>query len=231
LLSLYRNDPEGFATLAQQYRSEFGSAPRAPHRLSVWLKRDDLVYHSGDDVRADMGSKLVRALDWPAYFGYALRIEPDQPEGLDYRLQATPAAVGTLTYIAFETRRLWEEMKPKAEHYVALPVTSLVEPEEYTVPNSRAEAPSHASGQVFDIAYAGLPPAEYEALRFVLDDLGWDGYLGFVEEGRENLHIGCAPPARDFFTLVFQEGLKSADNVKSHEGAGVSHDAHVSELH
>ena len=231
LLSMYRNDPDGFTGLAQQYRSQFGNAPRAPHRLSVWLKRDDLVYHSGDDVRAAMGTKLVRVFDRPAYFGFALHIMPDQPETLEYLSQATPAAVGTLTYIAFETRRLWDEMKPKGEHYVPLPVTSLVEPEEYTVPNSRSEAPSHASGQVFDIAYAGLPPAEYEALRFVLDDLGWDGYLGFVEEGRENLHIGCAPSAREFFTSVFQEGLKSADDVKGQEGAHISHDAHVSELH
>jgi len=34
---------------------------------------------------------------------------------------------------------------------------------------------------------------ELECLKFVLSDLGWDGYLGFVEEGRDNLHIGCAP--------------------------------------
>jgi soluble lytic murein transglycosylase-like protein len=242
LLALYRNDPEGFATLAQEYRSEFGTAPRAPHRLSVWLRRDDLVYHSGDDIRSAMGTRLVRAFDRPDYFGFALHVDADQPENLEYLLQATPAAVGTLSYIAFETRRLWEEMKTKGEHFVPLPVTSLVEPDEYAVRNSRSEGPlhasgqvfsegpSHSSGQVFDIAYAGLPPAEFESLRFVLDDLGWDGYLGFVEEGRENLHIGCAPTARDFFTSVFQEGLKSNDEVKRQEGPHVSHDAHVSEL-
>jgi hypothetical protein len=39
----------------------------------------------------------------------------------------------------------------------------------------------------------------------VLNDLGWDGYLGFVEEGMDSLHIGCSPDARDFFTSVFQE--------------------------
>lgn len=231
LLALYRNNPESFTSLAKEYRGEFSNTQRAQHRLSVWLKRDDLVYHSGDDVRAAMGTKLVNVFDRPAYFGFGLSIEPEQPERLQYLLHATPAAVGTLAYIAFETHRLWDEMKPKGERYVALPVTSLVEPEEFTVRNSRAEAPSHASGQVFDIAYAGLPPAEYEALRFVLDDLGWNGFLGFVEEGRENLHIGCAPAARDFFTLVFQEGLKSANDVKGHEGAHVSQDAHVTELH
>ena len=231
LLALYREDPEAFAALAQQYRSEFGNAPRAPHRLSVWLKRDDLVFHSGDDIRAAMGDRLVRAFDLPAYFDFALRIEPEQLENREYLSQATPAAIGTLTYIAFETRRLWEELKPKGERYVPLPVTSLVEPDDYAVRNSRSEGPSHSSGQVFDIAYAGLPPAEYESLRFVLDDLGWNGFLGFVEEGRENLHIGCAPTARDFFTAVYEEGLRSADYVKSQEGPNVSHDAHVSELH
>jgi len=232
LLALYREDPDAFASLAKQYRSDFGNAPRASHRLAVWLKREDLVYHSGDDVRAAMGSKLVKAFDDPAYFGFALRIEPEETDqNLEYMLQASPAAVGTLAYIAFETRRLFDEMNPKREHFIALPVTSLVEPEEYMVRNPKSEAPSHASGEVFDIAYAGLPPAENEALHFVLDDLGWDGYLGFVEEGRDNLHIGCAPSAREFFTSVYQDGLKSANKVKGQEGAQVSHDTHVSELH
>ncbi len=69
----------------------------------------------------------------------------------------------------------------------------------------KPEALSHCSGQVFDIDYAGLPPGEQECLRFVLDDLGWDGYLGFVEDGMDSLHIGCSPASRDFFTSVFQE--------------------------
>ena len=73
-----------------------------------------------------------------------------------------------------------------------------------TYPTRQAEGLSHGSGQVFDIDYSGLPPAELECLRFVLNDLGWDGYLGFVEEGRDNLHIGCSPTSRDFFTSVFK---------------------------
>jgi hypothetical protein len=60
---------------------------------------------------------------------------------------------------------------------------------------------------VFDIDYSALPPGELECLRFVLDDLGWDGYLGFVEDGANTLHIGCSPAARDFFAAVFQEAL------------------------
>jgi len=69
------------------------------------------------------------------------------------------------------------------------------------------EALAHTSGQVFDLDYSGLPPGELECLRFVLDDLGWDGYLGFIDEGRDNLHIGCSPTTRDFFATVFQEAV------------------------
>jgi hypothetical protein len=63
---------------------------------------------------------------------------------------------------------------------------------------------------VFDVEYSNLPPKEREALQFVLDDLGWDGYLGFVEESPKTgtLHIGCAPSVRDFFARVFDEAMK-----------------------
>jgi hypothetical protein len=44
-----------------------------------------------------------------------------------------------------------------------------------------------------------------ECLRFVLDDLGWSGYLGFIEDGADRLHIGCSPDSREFFTNVWQE--------------------------
>jgi hypothetical protein len=44
-----------------------------------------------------------------------------------------------------------------------------------------------------------------ECLRFVLDDLGWCGYLGFVEDGAGRLHIGCSPGSREFFAGVWQE--------------------------
>jgi len=55
-----------------------------------------------------------------------------------------------------------------------------------------------------------LPPGELECLRFVLNDLGWGGYLGFVEEGRDSLHIGCSPSTRDFFATVFEEAVGRA---------------------
>jgi hypothetical protein len=232
LLDLYRRDPEGFTTLAQEYKGEFVNGIRAPHRLSVWLKREDLLYRSCEDIKAGMGTRLVRAFDRPEYFGYGLRISPDLPDNLEYFSQASPAAVGTLTYIAYETRRLWEAMKPKGEKFKPLEVTSLVEPEDFARTTPQNEGLSHCSGQVFDLAYSGLPPGEYESLRFVLDDLGWEGYLGFVEEGRDNLHIGCAPSVREFFAAVFQEALgkNSGEKVEGSESSHVGQDTHVSEL-
>jgi len=204
LLALYRIDPAEFANLAEEYRSQFtGPNARAPHRLSVWLKKDDLIYRSDDDIRADLGTRLVRALNRPGYFGYSLRLIDDR----DTLLEAAPSAVGTLAYIAFETRRLFEEMNPKGQKFKPLEVTSLVEPEDFASRKGKPEALSHCSGQVFDVDYSSLPPAELECLRFVLDDLGWEGYLGFVEEGMDSLHIGCSPAARTFFKTVFDEAV------------------------
>lgn len=214
LLALYRRDPDAFAELAREYRSDFTSAGiRAPHRLAVWLKREDLIYRTGDDIRLDASKRLARAVDRPEYLGYSLRVLADGPLSSEDLCEASPSALGALAYIAFETHRLFDAMKPHDQKFQPLPVTALVEPEDFA--HGRREGLSHTSGQVFDIDYAGLPPAEAEALRFVLNDLGWAGYLGFVEEDASNLHIGPSPTSRDFFTTVFQEsvGGKHFDEV------------------
>jgi hypothetical protein len=214
LLALYRRDPAAFTALSQEYRSEFVNGVRAPHRLSVWLKREDMVFRSDNDIRVDLGKRLVRALDRPDHLGYSLRILPDTPANADYFSQASPSALGALAYIAFETRRMFDEMKPRDQKFQPLPVTALVEPEEFA--RLKREGLSHTSGQVFDIDFSGLPPAESEALRFVLADLGWAGYLGFIEEGADNMHIGCSPTSRDFFASVFQEAVgKKVDDIAS----------------
>jgi hypothetical protein len=208
LLALYRRDPKAFATLWQTYKSEFGGN-RAPHRLAVWLRREDMLFRRGEDIRADLGRRLVKALDRPAYFGYSLQIVPESADR-DLLFEASPAALGALTYVAFETRRLYAEMRGPHAEFRPLPVTALVEPEDYHQRQDR-EAFMHSSGQVFDIDYSGLPPGELECLRFVLNDLGWGGYLGFVEEGRGVLHIGAAPDAREFFNGIFREALGGKD--------------------
>lgn len=205
LLALYRRNPREFAELAQEFKSDFNSS-RAPHRLAVWLKRSDLLFRNAEDLRSDIGRKLlVKALDRPDYFGYSLNVLADSPADVEYFSEASPAAIGALTYIAFETRRLHQELDPPGERFRPLEVSSLIEPEDYARHLSKPEALSHCTGQVFDIDYSNLPPGELECLRFVLNDLGWNGYLGFVEEGASNLHVGASPTSREFFTTIFEE--------------------------
>jgi hypothetical protein len=198
LLDLYRRDPDDFARIQKEYKSDFVTNVRAPHRLSVWLRRDDLVYRNDGDIRADAAHHLAHAFNQPDFFGYQLKLAPEQ----DYFSEASTAAIGTLAYISYETRRLYEETGAKTPFH-PLEVTSLVEPEEYARQKGHPEAVSHCSGEVFDIDYSALPPTELECLRFILSDLGWNGYLGFVEQGPDNFHIGCSPGSRDFFAGVY----------------------------
>ncbi|MGI8989328.1 MAG: transglycosylase SLT domain-containing protein [Bryobacteraceae bacterium] len=220
LLALYRKDPEAFEKLAADYRNAENPEQRAPHRLSVWLKPQDDSYRSGDEIRLDPGKKLAKAFDNPRLFGFTLRkgnggIGDWDPANAETYLQASPSALGTLTYIAFETRRLHQALKPRGETFVPLVVTALVRPVAYQEKLAtrdaamHSELPDHGTGQVFDIDYSRLPAGEKECLDFILDDLGWDGYLGFVEEAANSntLHIGCSPSSREFFAEVFQEAL------------------------
>ena len=201
LLALYREDSSAFVELQQQYRNQFAAGPRAPHRLSAWLRPDDLIYRTEDDIRTNPGALLIKAPDSSQFLGYSLQLGLSPATGLP---EDSPAALGTLTYIAFETRRLYEELNT-AEPFQPLPVTALVEPGDFARQLSQREAAAHSSGQVFDVAVNGLPASEMECLRFVLDDLEWSGYLGYVEEGPGRLHIGCSPDSREFFANVWQE--------------------------
>jgi hypothetical protein len=216
LLALYRSNPDEFARLAEQYRGDFAANTRPQHRLAIWLKHDDLVFHSIDDIRADAAKRLVKALDRPDYLGYTLRLSPNEPANLEAFAEASPAALGALSYIAYETRRLFEELKPSGEPFQPLPVSSLVGTDDFSRLPNQHEGVAHTSGQVFDIDYSALPPAEVECLRFVLEDLGWEGYLGFIEDGVASLHIGPSPESRDFFANIFQESI----GKKADEGVG-----------
>ena len=206
LLRMYRDDAPEFRDLAEEYRYSAAPAQRAPDRLSAWLKPQDLIYESGDLIRTDPGSKLVGAPDDPDFFGF----RPIGHDGRgDWRGKALPSTLGTLAYIAFETRRLFGALRP-GEGFVPLEATALVLPkagEEATDGVQGARILDHASGRVFDLSVSGLPPGEQECLQFVLDDMGWNGSLGFIEEppGRQTMHIGCSPSSRDFFGQVFEE--------------------------
>jgi soluble lytic murein transglycosylase-like protein len=214
LLSMYQDDPAEFRDLVEEYRNPAAGAVRAPDRLSVWLKPQDLIYETGDRIRSEDESKLASAPDDPGFYGYRLDAQmaaPDAGQTASWRLRAFPSTIGTLAYIAFETRRLFEAMAPGVQ-FVPLDVTALVLPKDEISggnggPGGRMT--EHSSGQVFDVSMSGLPGGERECLQFVLDDLGWYGHLGFVEEspGGQTMHIGCAPTSREFFARVFDDAL------------------------
>lgn len=226
LLGLYRTDPPAFRKLMEEHRYEPNPRQRAPHRLSVWLKTGDLEYQSCEDIRKEIGKRLVRAFENEEYFGFRLRKDimgVGDSADLENYLHAAPSTIGTLAYIAFETRRLHAAMKLKGEKFVPLEVTSLVQPADFPRDNGhgRNESIWHCTGQVFDIDIRNLPVGEREALDFVLDDIGNMGHLGFIEESRGGgvLHIGCSPSSRDFFNEVFEEAQRAVSKAVT---AGVS---------
>jgi hypothetical protein len=221
LLGLYAKDKPAFRRLFQQYRNHVDPQKRAPHRLAVWLKPDDLTYLTCEDLRREHGKSLVPVFDDPQFYGFSLRTKGAGAIGShdlanrEYYLQASPAVVGTIAYIAYETRRLHAAMKPRGERFVPLEITALVQPRDFEVRNGGpgGEAPTHCSGQVFDIDYGSLSAGQREALEFVLNDLGWDGYLGFVRDNQSSglvYHIGASPTARDFFTRVYEDARASS---------------------
>src|SRR5581483_4337028 len=125
LLALYQEDPAAFRALAQEYQNPIHPERRAADRLTVWLKSSDLFFRTREELRLATGSSLARVLDDPAFFGFSLPEMADGPDRELY-LQDTPAAIGTLLYIAFETRRLFQELHSAGETFVPLRVAELV---------------------------------------------------------------------------------------------------------
>jgi hypothetical protein len=217
LLAMYQTDPTEFQDLVNEYKYHPGTLQRAPDRLAVWVKPGDLIYATHEAIRNE--HRLVAPPDAPEFFGFRLSTAADDVERASLSendgSKAFPSTIGTLAYIAFETRALWEEMRMGGS-FVPIDVTAMVVPvsaDNNSITSARLE---HSSGQVFDLSLARLPGAEKECLRFVLDDLGWNGYLGFIEEppGSQTLHIGCSPTSRDFFAQVFED-LEAAWKTKS----------------
>jgi hypothetical protein len=207
LLALYRSDPAAFRALAGDYQNPIHPQRRAGNRLMIWLKSLDIFYRSADDLRLASGKSLARVLDDPRFFGFSLP-EIGGAERELY-LQDSPAAIGTLLYVAFETHRLFDELKPGGERFVPLQVAELVSttdrPAEAGTLLVDPEFPEHSTGQVFDIDRSNLPRGERECLNFTLDDMGWGGYLGFIQVTGDTVHIGSAPSSREFFEAVFAE--------------------------
>jgi len=212
LLLLYQSDPDAFRELVDEYRNPNRPQRRMGDRLMVWMKSEDTFYRSTDELQRATGASLVKVMDDPGYYGFSLPpLRAAALRGL--YLQDSPAAAGALLYIAFETRRLFEALKPRGERFVPLAVAELVSttdrPAEAGTLLVDPEFPEHATGEVFDIDRSNLPRGERECLRFTLEDLGWDGYLGWVPVGADTVHVGTSPWSREFFATVFQEAAEA----------------------
>jgi hypothetical protein len=222
LVNLYLKDPDEFESLFAAYRNEDKPEQRAGHRLLVWLRSDDFAFQSCDALR-NAGHRLVALPDNPEYYGFEIdkNIASDDRPHQQYFRQASPAAAGTLLYIAYETRRLFDLDKPRHEKFVPLEVADAVYPMDYqgrlqgSAGESAVDFNAHCTGHVFDLSLGRLGPRERECLRFVLDEMGWDGYLGFSQEtpSTDMLHIGCSPSSRDFFTHVYEDALAEHEPV------------------
>jgi len=219
LLKLYQRDPMEFKSLLADYRNDANPQHRADHRLVVWLKGADLAYRTCDDLRRAQGKDLVRVFDNPGFYGFSFQpgdLIAGDPANRQLYEQASPSTLGTLVYIAFETRRLFEATRPTDERFAPLVVTELVntlDQEKRREPGS--DVPVHCTGQVFDLSTANLPPGERECLSFILDEIGWDGCLGFIQESGNTMHIGCSPASRDFFAQVYQDAVAKLGTVHS----------------
>ncbi len=193
LLKIYWNDADEFKKLWETYRNDANPQVRADHRLVVWLKGADLLYRSCEDV-----------------YGFSFQpgtLIPGDPANRALYQLASPSAIGTLAYISYETRRLFDAVKPKGEQFAPLRVTELVNTADQAKLERGSDLPVHCSGQVFDVSIGNLPNGERECLNFILDEMGWDGYLSFVQEAGDTMHLGCSPDSRDFFAQVYQDAI------------------------
>lgn len=217
LIALYREEPAAFVKLFMENQSNFDPERRAPNKLWVWYEREDLQYQTAADLKiAKNAGRLVPPYNLSDYYSFQLRsIGVKDPTNTFLYIQASPSAIGALTYISYETRRLYEALGCK-KRYVPLDITSLVRSKEYqrklakTNPNARTEFPSHATGRVFDISYLRLSEAEYGCLRLVLNDLEWIGALDVTRESKASrtFHVGVNPVYDNFFTKIYKEGIK-----------------------
>jgi hypothetical protein len=218
LLELYRTDRDGYIKLMTGNKSTVVSTVKAASRLEVWYSLDRAYQDVPDLKIAIADHALVSPPNNPPFFSYALRM--NGPEGigaedvLNRDLYATdpPAVVGTLIYVAAATRKGWERSHPRGEKFVPLEVTSMVRTAEYQRllnkhnANSRTTFPSHTVGAV-DISFAKLPPGEEKWLHCVIEDMGWDEYLGYFDEHmmQKTMHFAPSPEYVDFFNEVYNE--------------------------
>ncbi len=227
LMALYRSSPDSYRALANAFQNSVDAQKRAPNRLFVWYSPKDIKYHSRSDLAEAKNKKLFAVPVAPAFLGFEPRtsgfgaIGEMDPEHRELYLQAPKEVLGMLEYVSFETRRLWNALDKKKEIYVPLSPTAFIRDMDYQVKlqtgnkqsaaniNARTDLPTHTIGAV-DVSYLKLPKTEFECLKFVVQDLGWDEYLGFFEESKsqKTFHLAPAPSQIDFYKSVYEEAKK-----------------------
>ena len=222
LLELYRSDPKEYVRLMQTYKSRVPGIAPATTRLDPWNYSTPMLKNIDELKEAIKKNVLVSAPDNPKYFSYALRRQGGQGIGSadlqnrDLFATDTPEVIGALETVAFETRRCWEQARSKGEKFIPLEVTSMIRTLDYqellhhSNPNSRTKFPSHTIGAV-DVAFATLPKTEQKCVRFVVQDIGFDEYLGYFDEheAQKTLHFAPSPHHADFFLSVYNEAQEA----------------------
>lgn len=222
LLDLYRTNPNQYKKLMDENRSTVAGVKRPASRLEMWYSLDGSYQNLGQLRTAISSGALVHPPNDPDYFSYVLRtggkdgIGAEDPANSESYATDPPVVVGTLLYIASETRRGWEQWHPTGEKFVPLEVTSMVRTAAYQKTlhkvngNSRTEFPSHTIGAA-DISFAKLPPGEAMWLRFVIEDLGLDEYVGCFDEhlAQKTMHFVPSPKQSRFFRAVYDEAIAS----------------------
>jgi hypothetical protein len=184
LLKLYQSDRAAFEELVAENSNPGNPRRRTESRLVVWSKASSA---DGPDRNAP-AEPLSPTVRDPKFFGITPPFATD-----------SPSAVGAMLYVAFETRRLFDELQPKGEQFVPLQIVK--------VGRAADDAVEFGAGTVFEIDRSNLGKGERLCLSFALDDLGWDGHLGLAQRDGEILRIGFAPSSRDFFAAVFKEAV------------------------
>ena len=123
LLALYRRDPASSHARQRVQERLCGGWSARRTAVSVWLKKDDLVFRTAT-IFAPTGQEIGQGAEPAGVLWLRLKL-PGLAE--DFLGEASPAAIGTLVYVAYETRRLYEEMGAKGKFH-PLEVTALVEP-------------------------------------------------------------------------------------------------------
>ena len=224
LLKLYREEPDEFKKLYYEYRNQVDPAQRAPHRLSVWLRPEDLTSSNCDDLRREKGKSLVDVFDDPKFFGFTLRRKVRARSARripQIRIYTPRRALHRRHHRLYRVRDAQAVRADEAEEReLGLRWRSRRWSSRSTTRSvSRAagwrckgEMPAHCTGQVFDIALANLPPGQREALDFVLDDLGLERLCRLRARKAAHadvIHVGAAPTARDFFAKIYQDAVNA----------------------